>query len=126
MLIIISKMLKVLAGSKKHESESEMKAEAYAVAIEDIPCWAIGAAVRGWYRGAYGLKHDYAWPPAPAVLRQLALSEASQIRGRAIVLRNLLNAEVRPDYSPEHCAAMIKKIAGVVGGIQHRVREAAE
>jgi hypothetical protein len=110
MLVTITKMLKVLAGSKKQEAESELKAEAYAAALEDIPSWAIEAAVRGWYRGAYGLDHNYAWPPAPAVLRAAAISETKQLKGRIIELRNLLAAPVRPEYSHEYRAETLERL----------------
>lgn len=109
-------MLKVLAGSKKQESESEMKAEAYSVALEDVPSWAIDAAVRGWYRGSYGEKHDYTWPPAPATLRGLALFEAARLRGRSVTLRNLLAAEIMPIYTDEQREANKMKLAKIFGG----------
>lgn len=124
MLVILSKMLNVLAGSKKQESENEHKAEAYAMAIEDISAWAIESAVRGWYRGAYGPKHDYAWPPAPAVLRGLALFEAGKIQGRAIELRKLLEAEIRPDYTDEYRGTMLGRLVDVMRGITGKTQAA--
>jgi hypothetical protein len=114
MLVALTQMLKVLAGSKSSASESELKAEAYTVAVEDLPIWAIEAAIRGWYRGAYG-ERNYAWPPAPAELREAADSEAKKLRGRAIDLRKLLHAQPIREYSLEHRAEMIQKIAAVVG-----------
>jgi hypothetical protein len=111
MLVAISKMFKALAGSKKQEGEAEVKAEAYAIALEDVPSWAIVAAVRGWYRGAYGPDHDYAWPPAPAVLRAAAISEAKKLRGRVVELRNLLDVPVRPEYSDVYRAEMLERLS---------------
>jgi hypothetical protein len=110
MLVTITKMLKALAGSKKQEAECEVKAEAYAVALEDVPAWAIVAAARGWYRGAYGPDHDYAWPPAPAVLRAAAVSEAKKLKGRMVELRNLLAAPLRPEYSDEYRAETLGRL----------------
>jgi hypothetical protein len=114
MLVTVTKMLKALAGSKRQEGEAEVKAEAYAVALEDVPAWAICAAARGWYRGAYGPDHDYAWPPAPAVLRELAISEAKRLKGRAIELRNLLAAPVRPEYSNAYRFEMLARLEQVL------------
>jgi hypothetical protein len=126
MLVTITKMLKSLAGSKKQEAESEVKAEAFSVALEDVPAWAIVAAVRGWYRGAYGPDYDYAWPPAPAVLRAAAVSEAQKLRGRMVELRNLLEAPVRPEYSTEYCVETLERLRRLMVTEQIGCADAAE
>lgn len=48
------------------------RAEAYLVALEGVPPWAIAEAIRRWHRGECGQGYNYRWAPAPAELRQLS------------------------------------------------------
>lgn len=118
MLVLISKMLMTLP-SKQNEVAAEAKADAYAAALDDVPVWAIDAAIRGWYRGSYGPGHDYEWAPAPATLRKLSMAEAWRVSGDAAKLRNILLAEPRREFTEEHRAAMVDRVTRLVGSMRH-------
>lgn len=106
MLVIVTKMLLALASQRTSETGAEAKGEAYMAALDDVPAWAVDEAVRGWYRGTSHQEprqpHDFRWAPAPAVLRRLAQIELFKVKGRAIALTQLLNAEEKREFSEEH------------------------
>jgi hypothetical protein len=100
-----------LPSSQQNEAGAEATGEAFQDALDDVPPWAVKAAVRRWYRGECGENecdqpYDYHWRPAPAELRRIALSELSRVKSRAGTLRRLLHAEPLIEFSDEHCAAM--------------------
>lgn len=68
------------------------RAEAYLVALEGIPPWAIAEAVKGWHRGEYGHGYDYRWAPAPAELRQLSVELVRPARETIAHLEEVLSA----------------------------------
>lgn len=110
-LVVVTKMLLALPAATKGETGAEARGEAYMAALDDVPSWAVAAAVRLWYRGQCGPKHDYRWAPVPAVLRNLAHLELWRVAGRAAQLRRLLAAEELLEFSEEHCAEMRARIA---------------
>jgi hypothetical protein len=80
-------------------------------ALDDIPPWAVVAAIRRWYRGEAGNDeggkiYDCSWCPAPADLRRLAKIELWHVKQHAHVFDNLLRAEPLIEFGTEHCAAM--------------------
>lgn len=112
-LSAVSKMCMTLAGREGGEMAGEARGDAYMQALEDIPSWAVEEAVRKWYRGECGSKHDYRWVPAPAILRDIARLE--QYRTEKIVsqMKDLLRAEELIEFSDDHCADMRRKLATV-------------
>jgi hypothetical protein len=100
LLATVTKMMLVLPSQKASEEAGEAKAEAFDVALSDVPVCAINEAVRGWYRGQYGDGHNYTWQPAPAVLRRLAFLELTKIRYRIRDLENILAAKAERDLPP--------------------------
>lgn len=98
----ITKMMLVLPAQKASQDagEAEAEAEAFDMALGDVPVWAINAAVRRWYRGQYGEGHSYTWQPAPAVLRSLAFLELAKIRRRIRDLESVLNAKAERELPP--------------------------
>lgn len=77
---------------------SDMMIEAYGMAMEECPTWAIEEAVRRWITGKCGDKH---WAPSPPELRCAADEVILLARGRAAVLRTLAKAEVAAPPTPE-------------------------
>lgn len=75
-LVLLTKLFLALPRAKTNEIEIEARAEAYMDALDDVPSWAVQAAIRGWHRRAYGDKHDYRWAPVPSELREVAEIEA--------------------------------------------------
>jgi hypothetical protein len=120
-LVVITKMMLALPGMRSSETGAEAAGEAYQAALEDIPPWAVAAALRRWYRGDCEpigkLAHDYRWRPAPAILRAIAFLEASKVRGRSLELKKLAAAVPAVEYSDEHKVRMLENLSGVMRGI---------
>lgn len=112
-LTVVSKMLMTLAGREAGSLAGEAKGEAYMAALDDIPYWAVEEAARRWYRGDCGAKHDYRWPPAPAVLREIAFGEVHRFRKMMSQLNDLVRVEGVVEFSEEHCAEMRTKLVEV-------------
>jgi hypothetical protein len=129
-LVLVSKLMLALPGQKTGEAGAEASGEAYCAALDDLPPWAVAAAIRKWYRGdvpappVRSMPHNFSFRPAPATLRSLAFSEAHAVRGRMLQLQALLSAEKRVEYSDEHRLEMLTKLQGVMPGRQ--LSEAAE
>lgn len=69
---------------------------------------------------------DFRWAPAPATLRRLAQIEAHKVTGRAIALGKLLDAEPLREFSAEHRATMLERLAGLFKPAPPPSAEAAE
>ena len=118
-LIVLTKLMLALPSSQQNEAGAEASGEAFQAALDDVPTWAVAAAVRRWYRGdcgenERGVPYDYHWRPAPAELRRIALVEKWRIEARARSLRKLLVAEPLIEFSDEHCAQMRARLAAVI------------
>ncbi|MDO8596398.1 MAG: hypothetical protein Q7R45_07225 [Sulfuricaulis sp.] len=109
-LTIVTKLIMVKPGMKTSELAAEAKGDAYQAALDDLPWWAVEAAVRGWYRGAYGSNYDYHWAPEQDELRSLAYSEMWKVEGRARELESLLAVVPLDPTAEPHKAAMRKKL----------------
>lgn len=105
--LAVTKLVTVLAGGNKgSEAASEAKGDAYAEALDDVPCWAVEVVARAWFRGECGMDekgkfYDYQWPPAPATLRRLAREREWTVKSRIEQLENLLFAREYVDCSSE-------------------------
>lgn len=94
---ILTKLIRGLAGAAEvSDVVAAAKIEMYADAIEDLPAWSIDIAVKRWGRGScpdeIEERPKYAFPPAPATLRALALLELERPRRDAAKLEILLAA----------------------------------
>jgi hypothetical protein len=105
-LVGVSKLLMTLAGREGGQLAGEAKGEAYMAALDDVPYWATEEAARLWYRGECGERHNYTWPPAPAVLRSIARRSECALRWKSTELQQLLTAEEEQVFGAEHCAGM--------------------
>jgi hypothetical protein len=104
-LVLVTKLMMALPGARTSEEGAEATAEAYMAALDDVPSWAVEAAIRTWHRGE-SIKvaqdpHDSRWRPAPAVLRVLAKVETWKVAGRIDELRRLTKAEQLIEFTPE-------------------------
>lgn len=81
-VVLLTKMFLALPRAKTNDTEIEAKAEAYLDALDDVPSWAVQAAIRGWHRKSYGDGHDYRWAPVPSELRECAEIEAWKVAKR--------------------------------------------
>ena len=109
----ITRLLLALPSKASGEATGEAKAEAYMIALEDMPAWAITVAIRGWYRGEHGPEHNYTFAPAPVVLRRLVMIERHKVAGRATALGELLEAVPEVEYSDEYRAEMLGKLRSI-------------
>jgi hypothetical protein len=110
-LVIITKMMLVLPSQRPNEDAAEARGEAYMLALEDVPTWAVNAAIRRWYRNEAGndekgRPYDCTFAPVPGDLRRVAVAELWRVRHRAFVCAELLAAEQRIEFTDEHCARM--------------------
>jgi hypothetical protein len=118
-LLIVTKLMLALPSSQQNEAGATASGEAFLVALDDVPTWAVEAAVRDWYRGECGRNelgqpYDYRWRPAPADLRRIAQDRRWRIAGLGAALRRLLEAEPLIEFSVEHCAEMRARLTGLV------------
>jgi hypothetical protein len=110
----ITKMMLALPTQKVTEVAAEARIEAFMMAVEDLPYWAVVAAIKGWYRGHYGNEHDYTWQPSPATLRRLAHLEAWKVASRIRELKGVIEAEELVTYSAEYCENMVERLKAVI------------
>jgi hypothetical protein len=116
MLALLAKMMMALPSVRQDELATEASGEAFLMAVEDLPVWAVKAGLRRWYRGDVGCDqggnpYNTHWRPAPADLRAISMVELWRVRSRIEELKNLATAEERIEYSAEHCADMRKRLA---------------
>lgn len=92
--VLLTKMIRGLAGAEGSEIAAVAKIEMYADAIEDLPAWSIDKAVRRWGKGDCPRdiveKPRFEFPPSPAALRALALLDLDLPRRYVRMLSNLV------------------------------------
>ncbi len=123
-----------LPAQRSTEAGVEAAGEAFMAGLDDVPAWAVEAAIRRWYRGEsqkLGREpHDFRWRPAPATLRRLAQIEAHRVRGRIIDLERLLSARERIEYTDQQRASNLERLSkllqDVFGKKDQMFLEAAE
>lgn len=106
MMATITKMLLTLGGTKATVDSTDAKAEAYEIALEDLPSWAVVAVQRRWYRSdcgkdEHGRPYDYRFMPDPASMRRLCTSETFRVRNRMDELDRVLTAVPYIDCSTQ-------------------------
>jgi hypothetical protein len=116
-LVVVTKLMLALPASAQNETGVEATGEAFQMALDDVPTWAVAAAARRWYRGECGEGFDYHWRPAPAELRRIAMLEKAKVQHRAATLRKVLAADPVAEFSDAHCAAMLARLSKVVPAV---------
>jgi hypothetical protein len=115
-LVAVTNMMLVFPSTAVNELSVEARGAAYMEALDDVPAWAVRAAIRQWHRGNCGPNfdgkpYDYHWCPAPAELRRVAHAQMRVVLERRHMLARLLRAEPRLEFSDEHCTAMRQRLA---------------
>lgn len=115
----VGRFLLTYANGSISAEAAKAKAYAYWVALEDLPLWALKAAIKRWHRGEIRVEVNYAWPQ-PAMLRAATL----EVIDLALKKRSMLNIVLQADSAPlpeifseEHRKSMLQKIAGLFSGI---------
>ena len=99
------------------EAAATARAEAYKIALEDLPTWAVTAAARRWVKGdvaSLGDKVDMRFPPSPPQLRKLAAEELSEVRAVGVRCRRLMSAKVRKEIDAAQRAATAARIREIM------------
>jgi hypothetical protein len=102
----VTGLLLVLPSARKSELGAEARADVYLDVPDDVPWWAVKAAIKRWHRhdcGAdeRGQPYDYRWAPDPGTLRRVAYRETWQIRQRIRELEKVFDARKFIDCSKE-------------------------
>lgn len=109
----VTKMMLVLAGREAGEYAATAKGEAFMMALNDVPFWAVEEAMRRWYRkecdtGAETF--DYHWMPDPGSFRDIARRHECAVRFLMNKLRSVREAPALEVDDPEKCQAMIEHL----------------
>jgi hypothetical protein len=96
----------VLPSARKSELGAEARADVYLEVLDDVPWWAVKAAIKRWHRhdcGAdeRGQPYDYRWAPDAGTLRRVAHGEIWQIKQRIRDLEKVLDARKFIECSKE-------------------------
>lgn len=91
-LAVVANMLMAYPMTGSSEEAGRARAQAYLVAIDDVPPWVIAEAVKRWHRGQCGPDHNYRFAPAPAELREVAMDILQPAKQMISHLRAVLDA----------------------------------
>jgi hypothetical protein len=105
----VAKLITVLAGERKSDLADEARSEVYMDVLDDVPCWAVEAAVRRWFKhdcgtDERGKAHDYRWAPDPGTLRAIAQQEVHKLGARIGQIQRILDAREFVD-----CTAQVER-----------------
>jgi hypothetical protein len=89
-------LLAMPLGGSSSETAAEARADMYDDALSDIPPWAIHAAIKRWAKGDVPETKmgtlNFAFAPAPAILRKVCKLELQPFEDQALKLRRVLQA----------------------------------
>ena len=105
---LVSKLLLAKPGRAGGAETQKARADAYEIALSDVPTWALQIAIRSWLRGECDRpfdsppeQYDYTWAPEGAILGKIAMRQVWAIRGRLLQINKILNAV---DYRDDRTA----------------------
>lgn len=94
-LSLLTKMLLAFpAAGSSSEAAAQARSDVYDDALEDMPPWALNAAIKRWAKGDVpaDCAGNFSFAPAPAVLRKLVKNELAPFELQAAKLNRLLKA----------------------------------
>jgi hypothetical protein len=111
------------------------RSETYEMALDDVPTWAVRAAIRQWHRGECDVRKngeavetfDYKWAPESADLRNIAMRFVYLVQFEMHQIDKILNAIPFVDCSEvmqRNRLALLALRAGKASGLS--INEAAE
>ena len=90
---LLATMLMAYPMAGGSEESGKARANAYLVALDDLPPWAIADAIRKWHRGEGGGKDcNYRFAPAPAELRFAVMQILQPAKQTIAHLESVLSA----------------------------------
>jgi hypothetical protein len=94
---LVAKLMLAKPSRAAGPETAEARMEAYQMALDDIPSWAVALAIRNWHRGECHKwsedTPDYRWAPESADLRRFALREMRNVKDRIGSIDKVLSAE---------------------------------
>jgi hypothetical protein len=98
--------LTVLPGEKRTELGTDAWSEIYLAVLDDVPHWAVEAAVMLWFKHACGVDergkpYNYGWAPDPGTLRKIALEQSYGMAARIGQIQRVLDAREYVDCSKQ-------------------------
>lgn len=120
----VTRVLLAMPSAQLSEVGAKARAEAYIVALGDLPSFATIEACRRWLRAEAGFINDgkeprkpnYAFAPSAPELRLVAMPIAKLVTYQAGTLQNVLRAIPRPEpvQIPEaECAKMRERLSSI-------------
>jgi hypothetical protein len=102
----IAKLLLVKPAARTSAEAAEARQDVFMDVLEDIPCWAVDAAIRKWHRGDCGTDergkpYNYDFAPEPHALRRLAMAEMYCVKRQIADLEPILQAVPFVDTSAD-------------------------
>ncbi len=102
----VSKLITILAGERKSDLVEEARSEVYLDVLDDVPCWAVEAATRAWFKHDAGVDErgkafNYVFAPDPGTLRKIAMREVYPIGARISAVQRILDAREYVDCSKQ-------------------------
>lgn len=94
-LTLVTKMFMAKPSAAMTDMGAAARGEMYMHALYDLPAWAIGEAIKRWYRGDVdGVSlEDFRWAPDSAVLRRIAATILLPYQKNIETIRQLLDAK---------------------------------
>jgi hypothetical protein len=89
---LVANMLMAYPMAGGSEETGRARSQAYLIALDDVPPWAIADTIKLWHRGQCGPDHNYRFAPAPAELRGAAMNLLQPVKQVIAHLESLLNA----------------------------------
>ena len=91
-LALVASMLMAYPMAGASEEAGKARAQAYLIALDDVPPWAVAEAIKLWHRGQFQGEHNYRFAPAPAELRDGAMHLLQPAKQAIAHLEQLLGA----------------------------------
>jgi hypothetical protein len=114
--VLLANVLTAFGTAASSEKVQKMRAQAYLLALEDLPAWAIEEACHRWLRGEAG-DFNYSFAPSPPQLRTVAIAQRDKRVHLRKALERLLTAEPEREYTKEYRGEMLLRLADLFRGV---------
>jgi len=112
-MVVIAGLVEALTNQKISAEQAEVRSEAWLTALEGVPTWAVEEASVRWLQARAG-PQNYAFPPTPPLLRQVADDILAEVRMQRVQLQRVLNAR------PESERDLAQQLADLVAELRKK------